>query len=288
MNTIAEHEFEREARRIIRRLIEPQSFVAATGEDEFTLYVAADRWKKPVMRIAGRIWLAIERRDLVGHRQHPEREGETVWQLNETGRAYWRRLEPGADPFRAQHQLHATRIVVHDGVSQRAEVNESETPLAWLRRRKGADGKPLISDIQLEAGERLRRDFTLSALSARVTTNWSLNPGGNPNTGRRFDPSDVTDMALSARTRFAQALDAVGSGLSGILTEVCCNHRGLEDIERSFGWPQRSGKVVLQIALDRLAEHYQKGGRSRRRRAERQPAAASAAAASDFTRSTIE
>tara|TARA_R110000868_G_scaffold61062_2_gene185783 strand:+ start:438 stop:1301 length:864 start_codon:yes stop_codon:yes gene_type:complete len=287
MNAIAEHEFEREARRIMRRLVEPQSFVAIIGDDELALYVAGDRWKKPVMRITGRIWQAIERRDLVDRGQHPERESETVWQLNETGRAYCRRIVANADPFRAQHQLHNTRIIIHDGVSQRAGVNDAETPLAWLRRRKGADGKPLISDVQLDAGERLRCDFTLSALSARVTTNWAFNPGGGPNTGRRFDPSDVTDMALAARARLAQALEAVGSGLSGVLTEVCCNHRGLEEIERSFGWPQRSGKVVLQIALDRLAEHYQKGGGSRRR-ARRQPADASAAAASDFTRSTIE
>lgn len=265
MNIITEHEFEREARRIMRRLIEPQSFVTATDKDEFILHVAGDGWKKPVMRIAGRIWLAIESRDLVSRCPRPERESETVWQLNETGRAYWRRIEAQADPFRAQHQVRNTRMIVQDGITQRVEVNDAETPLAWLRRRKGADGKPLISDTQLEAGERLRRDFTLSALSARVTTNWAFNPGGNQNTGRRFDPSDVTDMALSARTRLAQALDAVGSGLAGVLTEVCCNHRGLEEIERHFGWPQRSGKVVLQIALDRLAEHYEKGGRTRRR-----------------------
>lgn len=258
MSVIGEPEFEREARRIMRRLVEPQSFVAATDKQEFTLHVAADRWKKPVMRIAGRIWMAIERRDFVSRFPRPESEDQTVWQLNATGRAYWRRIEPHADPYRAQHQLRDTRMILHDGVQQRVEVNDAETPLAWLHRRKGAGGKPLISHTQLEAGERLRRDFTLSMLSGRVTTNWDFNPGGNQNGGRRFDPSDVTDMALSARSRMAQALDAVGTGLAGVLTEVCCNHQGLEEIERNFGWPQRSGKVVLQIALDRLAEHYQK------------------------------
>ncbi len=264
MNSLAEHEFDREARRIMRRLAEPQSFVVAAGKEEYALHVASDGWKKPVMHIAARIWEAFMRRDLVSICPRPDGKAETGWQLNETGRARWRRLAPQPDPFRAQHQLRNKRIIVHDGVSAHAEFNDAETPLAWLRRRKGTDGKPLISDAQLEAGERLRRDFTLSALSARVTTNWSFNPGGGSNTGRRFDPSDVTDMALSARARLGKALDAVGSGLAGVLTEVCCNHRGLEEIERSFGWPQRSGKVVLQIALDRLAEHYEKdhaGGR---------------------------
>jgi hypothetical protein len=52
-----------------------------------------------------------------------------------------------------------------------------------------------------------------------------------------------------------RALMAVGPEVAGILVDICCELKGLEDAEKANGWPQRAGKVVLQIALTRLAKH---------------------------------
>jgi hypothetical protein len=66
----------------------------------------------------------------------------------------------------------------------------------------------------------------------------------------------MSDRAVAARQRFHRALDAVGVELAGLLVDVCCRDIGLVAAERARGWPLRSAKVVLDVALTALARHY--------------------------------
>lgn len=155
--------------------------------------------------------------------------------------------------FRARHlDLSMHRVATEAGVAQ-VMVNDSESPLAWLARRKGRDGRAMIDPAQFLAGERLRADFTRAHLMPRITSSWS---GIGRTRGASAGAGDMTEVMITARQRVRLALDACGPEFAGLLLDVCCFLRGLEDVERERGWPARSAKVVLQLALDRLARHY--------------------------------
>ena len=70
-----------------------------------------------------------------------------------------------------------------------------------------------------------------------------------------------------ARVRVAKAMEALGPGLSDIVFRICCFLEGLETAEKRLGWSARSGKVVLKIALERLAAHYRIAPAAEERRA---------------------
>jgi hypothetical protein len=158
------------------------------------------------------------------------------------------------DPFRAQHLDLSTQQIVSDHGAIDVLVSASESPLAWLARRKGRDGHAMISPNQFLAGEKLRADFTRAHLSPRVTSDWSAPTGGRGRAGGGV--AEMTDLILGSRQRVRLAMQACGPEFAGLLMDVCCFLRGLEDIERERGWPLRSAKIVLQLALDRLARHY--------------------------------
>lgn len=171
--------------------------------------------------------------------------------LTAVGRSRLRRgtALAGVDGFRLQH-----------GAVERAEtaeggevvVDRAESPLARLARRRDRSGRSWLTPARLAAGERLRADFTLAQMMPTVTSNWS--------TGRvkggRGGVADLTDRALAARDRVEAALAAVGTDLGGVLIDVCCFLKGLEVVESERRWPVRSAKVVLDIALGRLGDHY--------------------------------
>ncbi|NNC73435.1 MAG: hypothetical protein HKN78_11255 [Sphingomonadaceae bacterium] len=132
-------------------------------------------------------------------------------------------------------------------------VNLAESPLSWLRARGH------VSARQYDAGEALRRDYELSQLGPRVTMQWDAPPIGKAPRGAPRDLSP-SEARLAAKARFDEAMAALGPGLEDIAWRVLCAGEGLRTAEGALGWPARAGKLVLGLALDRLAEYYRPPG----------------------------
>ena len=128
-------------------------------------------------------------------------------------------------------------------------VNVAESPLSWLRALNLVDAR------QFEAGERLRADYEMASLGPSVTMRWNAGPTAK---GRRSAPtaSDPTMAQIDAKRRFDRAIVDVGRGLSDILWRIVCAGESLPAAEKAMGWPTRSGRVVLTLALDRLGDAY--------------------------------
>ena len=70
---------------------------------------------------------------------------------------------------------------------------------------------------------------------------------------------DLFGAQIDAKRRFHAAVDAAGPGLADILWRVVCAGEGMRDAETALGWPARAGKLVLTLALDRVAAYYRIG-----------------------------
>jgi hypothetical protein len=262
---------EREARRILRRLCEKGAFLA----------VAPSMEKAVVLRevVPGRQnRIAVVDRDVAHAFALQEwitcgKSGKIAcYSISAVGRATLKRLlaeERQAksartgfaevqSPFQEQHRTFAERVVpAGDGSGeQRVRFNLAESPLSVLGRKRDKSGNAYLSAALIEAGERLREDFELAQMGPRVTQNWErfLTAAGDRPT--HLTPRGPGEGPEDARTRVARAMEALGPGLSDIVFRVCCFLEGLEAAEKRLGWSSRSGKVVLKIALERLAQHY--------------------------------
>ena len=149
-------------------------------------------------------------------------------------------IDGGARRDPARSAVRATRSVT---------VNGAESPLGWLFARG------LVSQRQFDAGERLRADWERAQLSPRVTMAWDSAPVARGRGGSSPQP-DLTATQIDARNRFNHAVASAGPGLADILWRIVCAGEGMREAETALGWPARAGKLVLNFALDRVADYY--------------------------------
>lgn len=246
-----------EALRALKTFAEPGAYAMPAenrdaDERVLLVYSARNGFQNPIASIRSDVARQLQQRDLIGTADDPRK-----LVISSAGLGALRRALARNEPFLAQHQSRVLKTV-EDGESKRkAIVNEAESPLAWLRGRLDKDRKPMIDDAQFRAGERLRADFTRAQMEPRVTAKWdAVASSRRERRGSANDAQMLSDTALAARQRVERALQAVGPDFASILLDVCCFLKGMEETEKQNGLPQRSGKIVLKLALNALARHY--------------------------------
>ena len=236
---IASPFLEMEARKILKKLTQSGSHLRAQPNGQYGFISPRSRGK-PIAQYD--IWLvkALKSRGLITRK-------DENWQISTHGALWLKRFrfKDQPDQFTRQHQ---------DRVKKgKAEINMNENHLFWLRKRRDKKGKHLISEIQMRAGLKLQEDFFNATHRPRMTIDLSK-PRSNHH--HSYDMMPLHHPALMARQRFEKALKSLGAGLDEIVLEICCHRHGLENAERLLGWSRGSGKIVLGIALNRLAFHY--------------------------------
>ena len=235
MSRPCEAEIAREARRVLRRLASPRAILFQRAAD-FAVARSEAAASASRLTVAVPFAVAFARAGWI----IPDGPGRFV--LGEAGRAFVVRSLGGADGFAQQHR----DMQIQEQGGERLRLNMAESPLTRLKARG------LVDAAQFAAGEKLRRDFTLAQLTPRMGVDLTRPVVSGGAQGGEC----ISDIAMGARQRLSRAMAAAGPGLSDLAFEVCCDLVAGERAEARRGWARRSGRVVLCLALDRLAAHY--------------------------------
>ena len=251
-----------EGRRILRRLAEPGAVLAIAPDLERAVVLrefpdgrtarTGVVERKFAHAFALKEWISLRKAGRV-----------TTYDLSSIGRLALKRLMDEAPaglaeaptPFADQHRYWDEKDIPTPEGPRRLRYNLAENPVAVLGRRKDKDGMAFLSPDLINAAERLREDFELAQMGPRVAQNWDRFLTAGDRGAFRGD-AGTAGGPRAARDRVAAALRDLGPGLGDVALRVCCFLDGIEAAEQRMGWAARSGKIVLRIALQRLARHY--------------------------------
>lgn len=150
-----------------------------------------------------------------------------------------------ADTGPSERYQHGDAIEIEETIQAglRRARNRSQTILdRYLLRRQ-------ISDRQYDAGNKIYRQWRASGSQASVTARYGPRLGHSP---------EKSDHQIDMRHRVDMALRDVGSQLSAVLIHVCLCDLPARDWAIAIGGAPQAGIVVLRLALDALADHYEK------------------------------
>ncbi len=215
----------------------------ADRDGAYALRVGADRRGRATMRLNEATFLALV---------------EAPGLKSRTGGGWVMRTEAAqtlAPAPGALGRIEGDRLVIEaDGRLTPRRANLGETPIAWLARRKDAEGRPWLTPAEIAAAERLRLDAEIAQSGPSLTMRWDALPRtGGSGSSARVEPGD---RSLAAGRRVARALSALDTRSRAFVEQICIRESSLQAAERDAGLRRREGKTALKIGLTALARHY--------------------------------
>lgn len=177
-----------------------------------------------------------------------------TYRLSPAGAARVARDAAKREPWRDQHGKLVERfIMADDGVMRTVCGVPLDGPFGRLTH---VAGKSFFSRREIEAARRLYEDFESAQHGLIGGSDWSAPPRGSTARGSGGAQEHALISAIDARRRVEKALGGLPMSLAGAVRAACLEGSGFADLERARRWPTLSGKRVLKLGLDLLADHY--------------------------------
>lgn len=239
-----------DAARVLTKMSHGGILAPTSSGKVFAVYPSGDRRRRPVARLG-----MAEVRGLEADGAIAAAANGAGFIITAAGRARLRRTVAREDEAHLAQHADVVERVVSDasGGLRRARGVAQSSILNRLAALRSADGTPWLSGLELAAAQRLRADWESAQAGLVRGSDWSA----APRSGAARGPGNAQEAALAkrcdARRRMGAALDSLTPTLRRVVECVCLREDGLEALERAEGWPARSGKLALKLALAQLA-----------------------------------
>jgi hypothetical protein len=237
-------------RRALARLAQDGALLAPDRAGRWLcVYPKGDRRRRPLAKLAQSDVVAL----LAEGALAPAGFAGT-WRLSPAGRAAHARAAAPEDPWRMQHSSTMLRLLLDPETTIRpARPAEIAGPFGALVRLVPAD---FFAAREIAAARRLWDDWAIGQRGLVAGSNWRAPPRGSTRRGPGGAQERAAAAGIDARRRVETALGVLPLSLAGAVQAACFEGAGFEALERQRRWPARSGKLVLKLALELLADHY--------------------------------
>ncbi|MBY0569029.1 MAG: hypothetical protein K2P70_17090 [Hyphomonadaceae bacterium] len=218
------------------------------GGTRYALFPNNDRRRRPLVRLNAEEARALEASGALAS------EG-AGYAITKAGRALVARetASPG-EAFLAQHRPIIDRAVIEaDGRTRVVRGHDADAILRRLAALRDGNGAAWLDSAEIAAAARLRRDWEMGERGLVRGSDWTAPPNGAGPRGPSNRAEQAAGAYCDARQRVSDALARLAVPLRRVVERVCLREEGLEALERGEGWPARSGKIALKLALAQLA-----------------------------------